>query len=149
MSCFIYTGHAKLFLQCLNLSYNNLGPCSGSSLSQFLSLTPNLSHLYLEDCSLSDYTLELHTGLLNALKSLDKLQILSLAYNIFNNSNYILSWLNNLPLTTLNMTSCLRGFTSSNSIKVKLYNLFVINNNNSTHTQTLTVGFEYILLMAS
>lgn len=55
-------------LRYLTLSHNQLGPTSGSSLASLLSKCAGLTHLRLEDCGLTSYTLESHTGLTVALQ---------------------------------------------------------------------------------
>ena len=72
---------SSLALRNLILSHNSLGPSCGSALSLILSLCPSLLLLDLTDTGLSSYTFEAHSGLLEACRSLQRLQELFLSRN--------------------------------------------------------------------
>ena len=55
-------------LRKLVLSHNHLGQTAGFCLASLLSRFPNISYLYLEDCGLSSYVFQPHTGFGQALK---------------------------------------------------------------------------------
>ena len=60
-------------LRNLILSHNQLGPTSGSSLSSLLRKCASITCLYLDDCGLTSYTLERHTGLAAAVEGVPEL----------------------------------------------------------------------------
>lgn len=55
-------------LRRLDLSYNELGPSAGFSLSSILLKNPKLSALILDDCGLTDYVYQDHSGILETLR---------------------------------------------------------------------------------
>ena len=103
-----------LSIQYLVLSHNHFGPSCGSALSLFLSRCPALISLHLDDCDITSYTLESHTGLCDTLQTLNSLRDLSLSCNPLDESGYkLLQPLSNtITLSNINVAASLSSMSS-------------------------------------